>query len=436
MEQTVTYEAKLISILMVFPKTARKVYDHVQPDDFASDLYKAAYQYTVDQLADNKLPEMVDMVNILGIKSYDINTVSALAVSEYDAVPTAQVVHDNGKKRRLNEYLASISAESLSILGRCSDDMLDDILETAYTMRRGETRGKSQELASAAADMYSWLIDEKPDKYMTTGYEKLDRIVGGIRPGNLVILAARPAVGKSAFASNLIFSLSKRGVKSEFFSCEMSTHEIMVRLLASESGVQLEAIAGKKIDTRNTNHAVMKTARTIGSVPMSIYDQPGITTADIRRELQTKRDIQIIAVDYIQIMRGIGKYENRNLEVGKITGELKQIAKEFDVPVIALSQLNRSRDETDEPGLIHLRDSGSVEQDADKVILMWLTETAQPGQPKRIGVKVAKNRMGKTGTVIMEFDGDKMRFTETSDEYQRPTRRKTKRFDDDLSEEW
>jgi replicative DNA helicase len=219
----------------------------------------------------------------------------------------------------------------------------------------------------------------------------------------------------------------------------MSTHELMVRYAAHDSEVSVGAISKKRTDdVQNAKIAV--SMRRMSDVPIRLYDQPGITVHDVRRELQAHRDTGFVVIDYVQLMHGTEKAENRNLEVAKISGDLKRLAKEFNIPVLALSQLSRKSDETDEPVLNDLRDSGSLEQDADKVIMLWLLERPQKGEGKKIGVKVAKNRMGETGVVVMYFDGATMTFKQAAEEYvpQRRTGRGRHyaRRDDDLPEGW
>jgi len=201
------------------------------------------------------------------------------------------------------------------------------------------------------------------------------------------------------------------------FSCEMATMEIVQRYVANRAEVSLDAITDRSFVQGPDGSKAAQGVERMRGTPLYLYDEPGITTLDIRRVLQTIRNVGFVVVDYIQLMRTVERGENRNLEVAKISGDLKRMAKEFNIPIMALSQLNRAKDEYDEPGLTDLRDSGSLEQDADKVILLWRIEEAKNGALPKIGVKIAKNRMGKTGAVVMYYKGEHMKFLETAEKY-------------------
>jgi replicative DNA helicase len=245
----------------------------------------------------------------------------------------------------------------------------------------------------------------------------------------------------STLGANIALSLARGGMKTAIFSCEMTRLQLMQRFAASDTGMNLSVIVNRKFLAPDLSARIRQSLAKLSNYPLLVYDQPGITISDIRRVLQMERDIGFIVVDYVQLMRSAERYENRNLEVAKISGDLKNIAREFKIPVMALSQLSRVTDESDEPGLSSLRDSGALEQDADKVILLWLVEKNKGLSHKKIGVKVAKNRMGETKTVLMRFFGARMFFEEMTEEYVPKTRKKSGGFkqlpnDTDLPEGW
>lgn len=208
-----------------------------------------------------------------------------------------------------------------------------------------------------------------------------------------------------------------RGKKVVVFSAEMSTLQFSQRFVANASNVKLEEIMSKEAKNGANGTALANAIGEMRKLPLYVYDHPGITLHDIRREIQRLKDVELVIVDYIQLLESTDRSENRNLEVAKLSGGLKKLAKEFKIPILALSQLNRGKDETDEPGLPALRDSGSLEQDADSVMLAWKLEVPEGDELTKIGLKVAKNRMGKSGTVVMYFDGAHMSFKETAEEY-------------------
>ena len=263
--------------------------------------------------------------------------------------------------------------------------------------------------------------------HVKTGFSKLDELIGSFEPGQLIVLGARPAVGKSAFAINLATSIASVGTKVCLFSLEMTATEIGQRILASasagaSSGLTIGAIRDGLIKEGDRALAENIVA-SVSALPIDIDDTPGTTVASIRakaRRMLRGQGKGIIIVDYLQLVddpKG-SKFESRNVQIGKISRSLKILAKELNVPVIALSQLSRQVENRvgKVPQLSDLRDSGSIEQDAD--IVMFLDRSADDreanmdGRPAKgiANVIVAKNRMGATGTVEFVFKPEYCRF--------------------------
>ena len=263
--------------------------------------------------------------------------------------------------------------------------------------------------------------------HVKTGFSKLDELIGSFEPGQLIVLGARPAVGKSAFAINLATSIASVGTKVCLFSLEMTATEIGQRILASasagaSSGLTIGAIRDGLIKEGDRALAENIVA-SVSALPIDIDDTPGTTVASIRakaRRMLRGQGKGIIIVDYLQLVddpKG-SKFESRNVQIGKISRSLKILAKELNVPVIALSQLSRQVENRvgKVPQLSDLRESGSIEQDAD--IVMFLDRSADDreanmdGRPAKgiANVIVAKNRMGATGTVEFVFKPEYCRF--------------------------
>jgi replicative DNA helicase len=250
-----------------------------------------------------------------------------------------------------------------------------------------------------------------------TGFGKLDELTNGLHPGNLVIVAARPAIGKSTLGLDFARAASiKHGLTSVIFSLEMSRHEIAMRLLSAEASVNLQSMRTGTMRDEDWP----RLARRMGEVadaPMFIDDSPNLTMMEIRakaRRLKQRHDLQLVVVDYMQLMSSPRKVENRQQEVSEISRSLKLLAKELEIPVVAISQLNRSPEQRADkkPQLSDLRESGSLEQDADVVILLYREdafekESTRPGEADLI---VAKHRNGPTATVTVVFQGHYSRF--------------------------
>jgi replicative DNA helicase len=252
-----------------------------------------------------------------------------------------------------------------------------------------------------------------------TGFAELDDLTNGLHPGQMVIVAARPGAGKSTLALDLARSASiKNGLTSAIFSLEMSQLEITMRLLSAEASVALGHIRGGKMTEQDWTRVSTKMGQ-VSEAPMYIDDSPNLTMMEIRakaRRLKQRHDLKLVVIDYIQLMTSGKKVESRQLEVSEFSRQLKLLAKELEVPVVALSQLNRGPEQrTDKkPMLSDLRESGSLEQDADMVVLLhrpdlYDKESERAGEADFI---VAKHRNGPTKEITVAFQGHYSRFTD------------------------
>jgi replicative DNA helicase len=252
-----------------------------------------------------------------------------------------------------------------------------------------------------------------------TGFTDLDELTNGLHPGQLWIVAARPAVGKSTLGLDFARAASiKNGMASVVFSLEMSRMEITMRLLSAEARVSLQNIRTGRL----TDDDWARLARRMGEVaeaPLFIDDSPHMTMMEIRakaRRLRQRNDLRLIILDYLQLMSSPKRVESRQQEVSEISRSLKLLAKELEIPVVAISQLNRASEQRADkrPQVSDLRESGSLEQDADAVILLYREdavekESARAGEADLI---IAKHRNGPTGTVTVAFQGHYSRFVD------------------------
>jgi len=252
-----------------------------------------------------------------------------------------------------------------------------------------------------------------------TGFRDLDELTNGLHPGQLVIIAARPALGKSTLALDFARHASVRyNQPTIFFSLEMGKSEIAMRLLAAESSVPLSNMR-KGTVANNDWTAIAATRGRIAEAPLYIDDSPNMTLVEIRakcRRLKQRVGLKLVVIDYLQLMTSGKRVENRQQEVSEFSRALKLLAKELQVPVVALSQLNRGPEQrTDKkPALSDLRESGSLEQDADMVILLHREGAYDRDHPRagEADLIVAKHRNGPTATVVVGFTGHLSRFND------------------------
>jgi replicative DNA helicase len=252
-----------------------------------------------------------------------------------------------------------------------------------------------------------------------TGFVELDDVTNGLHPGQMVIVAARPGVGKSTLALDFLRSCSiKHQMASVIFSLEMSKSEIVMRLLSAEAKIKLADMRSGRMSDDDWRRLARRMSE-ISEAPMYIDDSPNLTMMEIRakaRRLRQKSELKLIVVDYLQLMTSGKKFESRQQEVSEFSRSLKLLAKELQVPVVALSQLNRSPEQrTDKkPMLSDLRESGAIEQDSDIVILLHRPDLFDQDNEERLGeadLIIAKHRNGQTRTVTVAHQLHYARFT-------------------------
>jgi replicative DNA helicase len=334
----------------------------------------------------------------------------------------AEIVREKSVLRRLVE-----AGTKIAQLGYAGEGQVDDVVDIAQAEIYQVTERRKSEDYAPLAEFMGDVLDEieaigRRDAGLygvPTGFADLDELTNGLHSGQMVIVAARPAMGKSTLALDLCRAASiKNNLTSVFFSLEMTRSEIAMRMLSAEAQVPLNHIrTGKMGDTE-----WQKLARRMSEVteaPMFIDDSPNMTMMEIRakaRRLKQRHDLRLVVIDYMQLMTSGRKVESRQLEVSEFSRQIKLLAKELDVPIVALSQLNRGPEQRSDkrPMMSDLRESGSLEQDADMVILlhredMYEKESLRPGEADLI---VAKHRNGPTRDITVAFQGHYSRFVD------------------------
>lgn len=296
-----------------------------------------------------------------------------------------------------------------------SQTMLDSAEQKIYDIRQGnEVQGLSR-IDSVIIDAYSHLQEiSGPDAALhlgaKTGFSQLDAITSGLNNSDLIILAARPAMGKSALALNIAVNCCKQTMKDVvIFSLEMGKEQLVTRMLASESLVNNTNLRSGKIDSEDWIKLAGGT-ETLAKLPIYLDDGAGINVPQMKAKLRRMRNLGLVVIDYLQLMSSPNKHTSRVTEVSEITRQLKLMAKELNVPVIALSQLSRSSEKREDkrPMLSDLRESGSIEQDADIILFLYRDAYYEKDTSDQTVAEciVAKNRHGSTGTVNLAFIGE------------------------------
>jgi replicative DNA helicase len=258
-----------------------------------------------------------------------------------------------------------------------------------------------------------------------TGFAGLDQLTNGLHPGQMIVVAARPAMGKSTLALDFARAAAiKNNQPTIFFSLEMGKSEIAMRLMSAEGAVPLQSMRKGMLDSRDWT-TIASTRGRINDAPLYIDDSPNMTLVEIRakcRKLKQRVGLRMVVIDYLQLMTSGKRVESRQQEVSEFSRALKLLAKELQVPVIALSQLNRGPEQRSDkkPAISDLRESGSIEQDADMVILLHREAAYEKDSPRagEADLIVAKHRNGPTDTITVAFQGHFSRFTDMATDFQ------------------
>jgi replicative DNA helicase len=401
----------------------------------ATDFYRPAHQIVFDTILDiYGRGEPADPVTVaaqltrngelprMGGAPY-LHTLIASVPTAANAGYYAAIVRERAILRRLVEAGTRIVQMGYTADGADVDDVVDRAQAAVYDVtdkRTSEDYVRLEDVMQQALDEIE-AIGARGDELsgVPTGFVDLDRLTNGLHPGQMIIIAARPAVGKSTLGLDICRAASiKSGQTSAIFSLEMSRSEITMRLLSAEARVPLHHMRTGKL----TEEDWARLARRMGEVaeaPLFIDDSPNLTMMEIRakaRRLKQRHDLKLIVVDYLQLMSPHKRAESRQQEVSEMSRALKLLAKELEVPVVAISQLNRGAEQrTDKkPQIADLRESGSLEQDADMVILLYREDIVEKESPRagEADFIVAKHRNGPTATITVAFQGHYSRFVD------------------------
>ena len=312
-------------------------------------------------------------------------------------------------------------------LGYSVEGEVDDVVDTAQAEIFAVTERRASEDYMVLADLLESTLDEIESigtrggqmSGVPTGFIDLDDLTQGLHGGQMIVLAARPAIGKSTLGLDLARSASiKHGLTSVIFSLEMSRNEITMRMLSAEARVPLHHMRAGTLGEEEWGRLARRMGE-ISAAPLFIDDSPNMNMMEIRakcRRLKQRNELRLVVIDYLQLMSSGKKVESRQQEVSEFSRQLKLLAKELDVPVVAISQLNRGPEQrTDKkPLLSDLRESGSIEQDADMVILLHREDAYDRDHPRQgeADLIVAKHRNGPTKTVTVAFQGHYSRFVD------------------------
>ncbi|MBF0412456.1 MAG: replicative DNA helicase [Desulfamplus sp.] len=429
-------EESLLSAILIDNDTILEVLEILKPEDFYKKAHERIFKAVIDLFSKDHPADLVTVATRLKEKD-ELDEIGGAAFlsSIADAAPVAVNAVHYAKIIKGKSTLRALIHSSMEMIDRCMKDRGDfaDIIDFAQNAVFKISELKSTSSFTSIGE----LIDKniKTIEYtkeqggfsagLTTGYRRLDAITSGLQKSDLIIIAARPSMGKTAFALNIARNVAlKESVPVAVFSLEMSKEQLSMRLLTSEARIDSKRLKSGFISSEDLQ-GVSQAASILNHLPMFIDDTPNITVMEIRaktRRLKLDKGLGLIIIDYLQLMKAPFRSERRDLEIAEISRSLKGLAKELDIPVVALSQLNRMLEQRAEkrPLLSDLRESGALEQDADIVAFIYRDEVynkeeSNPNKGKA-EIIIAKNRNGSVGTAQMAFMGAFTRFEELADE--------------------
>jgi len=423
-------ERAVLGSLMIDPDAIIKIANFLRPEDFFRERHALLYEamYTLNERREpldfvtlvDELERRTQLTDVGGpayLTDLVAGTPTALYVDHY-----ARIVERTAVLRRLIAAAGKIAElaydESLEV---------DDVVDRAEQIVFGVTESRiHRDLTPIRAIMTNVVdhidfLSRNPDRLMgvPTGFTMLDRMLGGFQKSDLIILAARPGMGKSSFALSIIQNAAKlHDVRVAFFALEMSNEQMVQRLLSMETGIDSHRLRMGAVHEEEWP-IVLEAANMLASTSIFIDDTPGASVTDIRtkcRRLYAEHGLDMIIIDYMQLMTGQsgGRNDNRQQEISFISRSLKALARELNVPVIALSQLSRAVESRSDkrPMLSDLRESGSIEQDADAVLFIYREDyyIEDTDRQNIADILVAKHRHGATGTVSLFFRKELTQF--------------------------
>ncbi len=422
-------EQSVLGALLLDPHCIPEVMELIKPEYFHRTQHQDLYAVMVRMFT---MGEAIDPITVLeNVRKEKIfetpDEAKVYLARLADVVPSTfqDKVRDYAAIVQEKYYLRSLIAASRDVMDNAMDpqarasELLDLAEQRIYDIRQGRQSSSILPISKILVETYDHLQrisgeDRKDYLGLSTGYSDLDHMITGLNKSDFILIAARPAVGKTAFALNIASNVAKQSGKAvAIFSLEMSKEQLAQRLLSAEALVELQKLLTGSL-TDDDWVKIARATQTLAASGIFVDDNAIVTVPEIKAKLRRIKNLGLVVIDYLQLMTSGRSIQNRVQEVSEITRNLKLMAKELNVPVITLSQLSRSIESRSEhkPMLSDLRESGSIEQDAD--IVMFLHREALYNEAESVNDAkciVAKNRHGETGTISLYWDGQFTRYS-------------------------
>lgn len=424
-------ERSVIGAILLNDELAHTVSELLNAHDFYSIAHREIFQVILKILHAQKRVDLLTVQDELN-KAGSLDSVGGISylMSLQEDIPAMGMIEQHAAIVKEKAILRELIESATGIIHNCySQDqknieaVLDQAEKTIFEISNKKTSQSFVQLDIWLRKTFQHLSDIKGNaKGLTgipTGYKKLNEMTSGFQKSDLLILAARPSMGKTSIALCLAEHAAQSGASVGFLSLEMSAEQITLRLLSSESGIPHHYIRNATISSQEWVELTNVAAR-LADMKLFIDDSPMVTIMDVRtkaRKLKAEHNLDFLIVDYLQLIHSSRKHENRHLEVSEISRSLKALAKELNIPILALSQLSRAVDSRMDkrPMLSDLRESGAIEQDADLIMFLYRDVVYNPEaeNPALSELIVGKQRNGPTGTVYLDFVRELTKFEDS-----------------------
>jgi len=422
-------ERAVLGALLLNDSWVAQVYEILQPDDFYTIAHKIIYEHIIQLSQQYKRVDLVTLQDELSKKNQlDLIGGVVYLVALQEEIPSAGLVTQHARIIKEKAVLRELIQSATGIISNCyaqNDEQIDTVLDqaekTIFNISNKRSRDSFVQLNIWLKKTFAHLSDIKShSKGITgvpTGFKKLDAITSGFQPGDLIVFAGRPSMGKTAFALSLVTYAAEQKFAIGIFSLEMAAEQLTLRLLSGESGVPLQNIRNATITSDEWIELTNVAAR-LADNKIFIDDTAMLTIMELRakaRKLKIEHDVKLLVVDYLQLLHAGGRrHENRHQEVAEISRSMKSLAKELNIPILACAQLSRAVDGRldKRPMLSDLRESGAIEQDADLIMFLYRDVVYNPDteNPALAEVIIGKQRNGPTGTVYLNFVRELTKF--------------------------
>lgn len=428
-------ERSVLGSLLLNDQYIGQVTEIITPEDFYNTQHQILYG-TVLKLAESS--KRVDIVTLQDelTKQNKLEAVGGIVylLSLQEDIPSIGLIEQHARIIKEKSILRGLINSAAQIISNCYaqnedniDAVLDDAEKTIFNISNKRASQNFVQLNIWLKKTFQHLSDIKSHSKGITGipsgYKKFDQMTSGFQKGDFIVLAGRPSMGKTALSLPLALNAAHNGYSVGFFSLEMSAEQLTLRLLAMESGILHHNIRNASI-TSDEWVLLTDVAARLADLKLFIDDTAMATITDLRtkaRKLKAEKGLDFIIIDYLQLLNSSKRHENRHQEVSEISRSLKALAKELDIPIIALSQLSRAVDSRMDkrPMLSDLRESGAIEQDADIIMFLYrdIVYNQDAENPALSELIVGKQRNGPTGTVFLHFARELIKFEDIEDEY-------------------